>query len=351
MKTLSTQNWTRRRLLQATALSAGLTPFMPINALPAPPRKRVIFVYTPLGAPNELWQPRGCGEAMSLPFASAPLAPVKQHCTFLTNFHMPDGGFGHMKRVLGGGFDEAHATTLDIHLGAALRDAVQVPNLHLGAHAKFESISAKDLETIGFASSAAAVYGHFFNETNDDTPIDRKFRAALPSFPATDFDTEVDLQIELSALALSRNVTNVVTLMWGEQQGEFYLPESFTEIRSDFHSAIHTASRQSYAIFRAYLSAKLAYLIQLLEVMRDENNRSLLETTLVVHVSDQGDGDNHDGTNPPYFIAGSKDLFRNGTVVNAGGASQYDLMDTIAEAYGLQGVQYGTKKIEGLIRI
>ena len=222
---------------------------------------------------------------------------------------------------------------------------------NLGAHAKFESISAKDLETIGFASSAAAVYGHFFNETNDDTPIDRKFRAALPSFPATDFDTEVDLQIELSALALSRNVTNVVTLMWGEQQGEFYLPESFTEIRSDFHSAIHTASRQSYAIFRAYLSAKLAYLIQLLEVMRDEDNRSLLETTLVVHVSDQGDGDNHDGTNPPYFIAGSKNLFRNGAVVNAGGASQYDLMDTIAEAYGLQGVQYGTKKIEGLTRV
>lgn len=348
MKTLSIQTWTRRRLLQATALSAGVAPFMPINALPAPPRKRVIFVYTPLGAPNELWQPRGCGEAMSLPFASAPLAPVKHHCTFLTNFRMPDGGFGHMKRVLGGGFDEARATTLDIHLGAALRDNVQVPNLHLGAHAKHESISAKDLESIAFVSSAVAVYGHLFNETNDDTPIDRKFRAALSSPPA-DFDTEVDRQIELSALALSRNVTNVITLMWGEQQGEFYLPESFTEIRTDFHQAIHTAGRQSYAIFRAYLSVKLAYLIQLLEVMRDEDNRSLLETTLVVHVSDQGDGDNHDGTNPPYLIAGGKNLFRNGAVVNAGGASQYDLMDTIAAAYGLANVKYGTRLIEELV--
>jgi Phosphopentomutase len=353
MKTLFTQPWTRRRLLQATALSTGLGSFMSINALPAPPRKRVIFVFTPLGAPYEEWEPSGCGPAILLRAASAPLEPVKHHCVFLNNLFVEDGGLGNSQKVLGGGYTEARKTTLDVHLGAALSEGVLMPNLHLGTEISNEVISVKDYNRLAFARSSAAVYGALLNNegVEANTPIDKKFRAELEASTRVSFDKEVDLQIELSALALSRNVTNVITLMWGDTQGDFLLPEKLPGYGGfSFHQAVHT-SRRDYVAFRAYLSAKLAYLIQLLEVMRDENNQSLLETTLVVHVTDHGEGDFHTGDNAPYFIAGGKNLFHNGAVLNVARATQLDLMDTIAEAYGLQGVQYGTKKIEGLTRV
>jgi len=99
------------------------------------------------------------------------------------------------------------------------------------------------------------------------------------------------------------------------------------------------------------LSAKLAYLIQLLEVVRDDNNQSLLETTLIVHVTDDGDGRDHIGTNAPYLIAGGKNIFRNGAVLDAKNATQHDLMDSLADAYGLEDVKYGSQIIDGLKKV
>lgn len=353
MKMLSTQNWTRRRLLQATALSTGIAPFMPIHALPAPPRKRVIFVYTPLGARRDQWEPSGCGAAIRLGVASAPLAPIKHHCLFLNNLYVHNGGQGLSQKVLGGAFlDNRRKTTLDILLGEALSENVQIPNLFLGTHILSGNavVSMKDFNAAPYYRSSATAYQELFNtDSAEATPVDNKFRAELAATPdTTNFDKEVDLQIELSALALSRNLTNAVTLMWGDTDGEFLLPNSFPEFEGmSYHQAVHTSPRH-YAIFRAYLSAKFTYLVQLLEVMRDENNQSLLDSTLVVHVTDQGDGDTHSSEHGPYFMAGGKTLFRNGVVLDAARATQMDLMDTIAAAYGLQDVKFGEKTIEGL---
>lgn len=354
MKMHSTQNWTRRRMLQTTAFSAGLASFKSTQALSLEPRKRVIFVFTPLGAPYEQWEPTGCGSAIQLRAASAPLAPVKHHCTFLNNLYVHNGGLGLTQKVLGGAYvDNRRKTTLDILLGEALSENVQISNLLLGTHlvGGNDVASMKDFNPVAYYRSSAAAYKELFNTDSEaGTPIDNKFRAELTAAPSSSFDKEVDLQIELSALALSRNVTNAVTLMWGDTDGTFFLPESFPEFAGmTYHQAVH-ASRQHYVMFRAYLSAKLAYLIQLLEVMRDENNESLLDSTLVVHVTDQGDGDVHGSENGPYFIAGGKNLFRNGVVLNVARATQLDLMDTIAEAYGLQDVNFGEKKIEGLVK-
>lgn len=348
MKMFSIPNWTRRQLLQATAFSAGLTPLVPTNALSALPRKRVIFVYTPLGAPYEQWAPSGCGFGIQLSAASSTLEPAKHHCVFLNNLDVEDGGLGVSRKVLGGGYTEARKTTLDILLGEALSENVQIPNLHLGAFATHPSevVSAKDYNQIAFMRSSATVYEALLHTEGvaANTPLDKKFRAEMAAGPTTDFHREVDLQIELSALALSRNVTNVITLMWVDQEGGMLLPQSIPGLSGGgFHQAVHS-SREAYATFRAYLSAKLTYLIQLLEVIRDENNLSLLDTTLVVHVTDQGDGDSHASENAPYFIAGCKSLFRSGVVLSVA-------QDAIAEAYGLQGVNYGTKKIEGLMRV
>lgn len=351
MKHFNSPNLTRRTLLKTSALGVGLLPFAPMRASSLPQRNRVVFVYTPLGAPIELWQPQkpGCVGDISFGLASQPLATVRQHCVFLNNLYVQAGGMGRTYKALGGLSGE---TTLDIHLGETWNANVRRPNLHLGANVTEEVVSIKNNTEITFAPSAAAVYDELFKQ--DDmtysSALDQKFRTEIALNEKADFDKEVDLQIELSALALTRNITNVITLMWGDQQGAFFLPE-FPELAGvDFHQAVHSGNRVHYAAFRAYLSAKLAYLIKLLEVTPDENGRSLLDSTLIVQVSDQGDASDHLPENAPFIIAGGKNRFNNGFALNVKGASQYDLMDTIAAAYGVEGVRYGKDLIPGLTK-
>lgn len=351
MKTFMNNQCTRRQLLQATALTAGLvSPLLTTHAALAPQRNRVIFVYTPMGAPIDWWEPRECGSTISLPRASAPLNPVKHHCVFLNNLYVPYAGPGFTPKVLGGGSGASGDTTLDIRLGEALSAGVQLPNLHLSTGEYTEVASHKENTKIAFAHDAAAIYETLFDARNQElnTPIDKKFRAELAAPTTPDFDKKVDQLIELSALALTRNTTNVITLMWSDCEGGFHLPESFTQFpRQDFHYAAHMHG-EFYAAFRAYLTGKLAYLIQLLAMMRDQYNQSLLDTTLVVHVTDQGDGSNHLGEKAPFLLAGGKNLFRNGAVLDVNRKTQNELMDTIAAAYSLHGVQYGSGVIDGL---
>ncbi|MCR6650190.1 MAG: DUF1552 domain-containing protein [Cellvibrionaceae bacterium] len=325
-------------------MASSLTPVSALSEQPS----RVIFVYVPMGASKQMWHPTECNGGIALRPGSAPLEPVKRHCVFLNNLNMPDGGLGVAQVSLGGGFTDARASTLDIVLGDAFNGNVLTRNLHLGAYSGHDVVSIRSFNRVPFAQSAAAVYDSLFGDDREaNTPLDQKFRAELASSEIVHFDKEVDLQIELSALALSRNATNVITLMWGDYLGNFSLPEYFTAYpRMTYHEATHH-SHELYTLYRAYLSAKFAYLIQLLEVMKDENNQSLLDTTLVVHLADQGDADIHGSENAPFFIAGGKNRFRNGAVLDVKGANQYDLMDTIAAAYGVD-TQYGTSKIDGL---
>lgn len=359
MKKMIDTPWTRRQLLQTSLLGAGLTsPAMKALALsPLPQAKRVIFVYTPQGAPYEEWRPDGCDSSFTLRKASAPLEPVKQHCVFFRNFFVENGGHGITDKVLGGGFVAGRETTLDIHLGEMLSSGVLVKNLLLATHTPYgDFVSKKDFQRLAFLQSAARGYrelfGDRFADPNISSALDRKLLAQNPE-ARNDFDLEVDLQILLSTLALQRNATNVVTLMWGDTESRFFLPESYSaKYRNvDFHQAVASfASNEPYVYFRAYLSMKLAYLIQLLEITPDQHGKSLLDSTLVVQVTDMGDGRDHSSYNAPYMIAGGKHFFRNGLVMNVTSVSQYELMDTIAAAYGLTGVKYGKGVIDGLLK-
>lgn len=356
---------TRRKFLRTSLLTAGIaspfttniaSPTLSGSALaPAPRPKRAIFVYTPQGAPYDYWTPDGCGNSFTLRQASAPLEPVKEHCVFFRKFFVENAGHGITDKVLGGGFTAGRETTLDIRLGEMLSDNVMINNLLLATHVpSFEVVSKKENQLQYFFDSSARAYREFFGDRYVDpaiaSPLDRRLLAANPD-ALNDFDKNVDLQIMLSALALQRNITNVVTLMWSDNQAGFYLPESYsTKYRLDFHHAVSSlASVEAFVYFRAYLSMKLAYLIKLLEITPDHDGRSILDSTLVVHVTDMGDGRDHTGDNAPYLIAGCKHLFRNGLVLDVDRANQYDLMDTIALAYGLQDIQYGSRLIDDIL--
>lgn len=357
MKNSYTHPWTRRKLLQSSLLAAGVgAPTVGSFALsPQPQPSRVIFVYTPQGAPYEHWQPDDCGASFTLRQASAPLEPVKQHCVFFRNMRVDNPGHGVTEKVLGGGFTAGRETTLDVRLGEVLSTDTRVANIMLAAHANYyEYMSKKDNERLPYLNSAAFAYQIFFeehyNNPQTNTVLDRMLLAVEPQ-SRLEFDHEVDLQIAFSILALQRRATNVISLMWGDHQAELSLPQSYAStFKGDFHQAVAGfSSSDLFVMFRAYLSAKLAYLIQMLAAARDEAGQSLLDTTLIVHVTDQGDGRDHTGDNAPYLIAGGKNRFRNGRVLDVNYADQYDLMDTLARAYGLQDTRYGDRLIDGLL--
>lgn len=356
MKNSPTQHWTRRRLLQTSLLATGATCTTLTRAAlaPLPPQNRVIFVYTPQGAPYETWQPDDCGAGFTLRKASAPLEPVKQHCVFFRNLFVENAGHGITEKVLGGGFTEGRETTLDVRLGEVLSAGAETPNIMLAAGANYsEFLSKKDNERLPYLREAAKAYLIYFGDRYADpdvsTPFDRILLDGISRTRST-FDQEVDMQIALSVLALQRRTTNVISLMWGDHQAEFPLPpNTVSDFKGDFHQAVAAfPTAELFTLFRAYLSAKLAHLIELLTVLGDETGRPLLDSTLVVHVSDQGDGRSHTGDNAPYLIAGAKNLFRNGAVLDVARATQYDLMDTIGRAYGLTDTKYGTRLIDDL---
>ena len=118
----------------------------------------------------------------------------------------------------------------------------------------------------------------------------------------TRFTTESELQVDTAVLALQCNLTNVVSVMFGNHQSEHAIPTlNFT---GDYHQSIHGGQASAYRETRAYLSSRVAYLISELERATDEFGNSLLDSTLVIQSTDMGDGNAHNSTNCPMMMAG-----------------------------------------------
>jgi hypothetical protein len=133
-----------RRSLLAGATAAGLlAPFLRFGkkARAADGSKtKAIFVYVPDGCIPEKWHPTGSETSFNLSPMTQPLAPVKQHLTFLKGLDMYSGGTTHeggIRKVLTG----TDPVSLDIFLGKKLNevDHLNHASLHLGVAGGFQN--------------------------------------------------------------------------------------------------------------------------------------------------------------------------------------------------------------------
>ena len=86
----------RRQLLKGIAASVPLSlgfRLRPVLAGTGP--KRVVFFYIPDGCIPSLWHPSGSEFDFTLSPMTQPLAPVKDHCVFLSGLNMYEGGATH----------------------------------------------------------------------------------------------------------------------------------------------------------------------------------------------------------------------------------------------------------------
>jgi len=135
---------------------------------------------------------------------------------------------------------------------------------------------------------------------------------------------------EMIANAFRCNLTRVATLQLGTHQAEHVVPESGHS--GDYHNSIHGAGTPAYILARKYLTERLAYLIKTLKETNDENGDPLIDSTIILQVTDMGNGNAHDGNNCPFTLAGGSNITGGRTF---SGADNNSLLNTVAKAMGV----------------
>ncbi|MEO1234991.1 MAG: DUF1552 domain-containing protein, partial [Myxococcota bacterium] len=160
------------------------------------------------------------------------------------------------------------------------------------------------------------------------------------------FAHQAELQSDIIAAAFRCGLTNVMTLQLGWHQATWYGHD--TSFRGDHHNSCHGAGAMENAEMTNYLSRCVAYLVQKL---LDEDDPAvpgtkLLDNTVVVQVTDMGDGRDHSGGNGPNVIATRMPSFRVGQATRGG--DNYQLLEAVVEGLGLgayKGTNVDTDKI------
>ncbi|MCJ8315415.1 MAG: DUF1552 domain-containing protein, partial [Saccharospirillaceae bacterium] len=145
-----------------------------------------------------------------------------------------------------------------------------------------------------------------------------------------DFTEITNRHCDLIASAFRCNLTRVATLQLGTHQAEHVVPES--GYGGDYHASIHGAGGSAYVSARKYLTERLAYLIKVLKESNDEYGQPLIDSTIILQVTDMGNGNAHDGNNCPFTIAGGTNILGGRTV---SGANNDSLLNTVADALGV----------------
>lgn len=378
-------------MLKMSLLTGNMLWARSVFAADAP--KRVIFVYTAGGAIPDQWLPTS--NSSPLPAMSAPLESVREHCVFLKGVNMNGAGHGLTSKALGG----THANmTLDMYMAKTLGQVSPFSQLQLGVISNgFGSISRSSWNEPAYEDSPFNAFDRLFgagSSTTLDIDTQRKLsvldcnleglnqmRSKLGSFEkarldehtaaierietrlnaaaqssgggacstpvfnstgfsgATDsdvnFDTIADLQCDVATLALKCDLTRVVSVMFGNHQCDFTVPESGVD--TNYHASIHGRPVEDYIQYRAYFSKKMAYLIENLATTDDVDGRKLIDNTILLTVSDMSDARGHTGEDVPYMLAGGGGgvLTTGGRLVTLNGVSHDTILDTVAQAAGV----------------
>lgn len=152
------------------------------------------------------------------------------------------------------------------------------------------------------------------------------------------FAHQAYLQAEIIGHALACGLTNVTTLQLGDDHGSFVGHD--TQFQRDLHQASCGAPITAYAEMVNYLSRCVAYLIRQLAAQDDPAvpGTKLLDNTLVLQVSNQGDGPTHSGYDGPNLLATRMPEFKTGVARNTGtsGSNNLTTLQTVAAGLGLE---------------
>ncbi|WP_437581502.1 DUF1552 domain-containing protein [Sorangium sp. So ce887] len=155
------------------------------------------------------------------------------------------------------------------------------------------------------------------------------------------------LQMDMAAAALACDLTRIVTLQWSYAESEHLYP--WLGLSGNHHAISHqwdTPGKAQYSKIHTWFAEQLAYLLGKLDSYA-EGDRTLLDNTVVLWVTEISESTQHALTNMPFLLAGSAGgALRTGRFVdylaNGGAARQHnDLLLTIANAMGTDDTTFG----------
>jgi Protein of unknown function (DUF1552) len=114
------------------------------------------------------------------------------------------------------------------------------------------------------------------------------------------------LQMDLAVLALSCNMTRVVTLMWSHAVSSTKLPGLTTVANHDAsHYGVNPTNENArqFTIFKRYFMERLVSLVNALQ-RTPAAEGSVFDTTVIFLCSDISDGDLHDHRSLPFVVIG-----------------------------------------------
>ncbi len=390
--------------LRASALGAGM--LVGRDAMAATGVQRVVFIYVPGGAPGASnWLP---SSNLTLKKCSAPLESVKSECVFFSGTSViqdgsPNGGHGLTQRVLGG-FEAP--LTIDFALEESIGAVSPTASIRMGvATGSLNSISSKNRQEVAdYVDNPTTVFEKLFGGGQDlgdvgtnrrksildinrdalkkiksrlgglerqrldehsaaieriESDLDAAAAASVPeacknpdwntdgfSGPITDvaFNTIFDLHLDSLVLALKCNVTKVGVIQLGTHQSEFTVPG----MDGTLHGVIH-GGQGGFDTYCAKLHENVATLISRLKEEKDFDGTPLLDSTLVVKVTDMGNGSGHTADNAPFLIAGGGSSIQRGRVQSCD--EHPKILDSVCQALGVYGTvpSYSSSPATGVL--
>lgn len=355
--------------------------------------RRVVFVYTPLGAPQNRWLPSPTG----LNKATEGFAGTEKDCHFHDTY-VVNAGFGIMRAALGEvrwGNDWT-CDTIDHQIANVLGVTSPFPSLQLGvqshAQGEWSRLSTRGVLGVPLLDGPAKAYSAIFSTntaqslnqkqstitalqdamqcdknllSHDEritmeryehslaqlqgklSPIVDDVQACSPkpldlshTPGAMSFIDEAKLQAEVLTQALECGMTNVGVLQLSNETGDF--------IGSDptFTGGMHVATCGSppgsdhYANLLNDLSGCIAHLIKLLSERDDPAvpGTKLIDNTLVLQVSSLGDGPNHGPNGAPCVIGTRIPEFKTGVITPQSSlrSTNLKILQTVAVGLGLE---------------
>ena len=413
-KTISQSRRDFLKLLTKAGVSATLCKAAPLvggimatrNAHAQQSIKRVVFVYTPDGAPNGLWLPSG----NTLNMATQAYEGLQSICNF-REVEVIGSGHGLTRKCLGElrWTQDWTSDTIDQQIASVIGTNTPYPSYALGVQTNgVDLISRKSGNTVPsqdspidayqqlFGGSVTNTGGNFLAQKQSIMDINRsaltelknrlgsferetlqKHEAALqeietrltnanntqsldtcssPAWNANGYPTsggtqvpfahQAELQSDIIVAAMQCGITNVMTLQLGWHQAAWYGHD--TAFKGDHHNSCHSAGAIENAEMTNYLSRCVAYLIRRLQTADDPAipGSKMLDNTVVVQVTDMGDGQDHTAANGPNMVATGMSTFQKGTVTRGG--NHYMVLEAVVEGLGLgayKGTNVNTHKI------
>lgn len=369
-----------KALISASPLVAGMMFSRHAQAQQGGTPNKSVAIYVPGGAIHDFWAPTGSGQSMVLPRMSVGYEAIKTECNFLRNMRHPSGGHGQTPLILSNSYS---GDTYDVFMGRQLGAGMPFEYVNLGVHSNGHGILTRQGNTnVPFQDNPFNAFNLLFgsSSTGGNSKSDimdahvsaaQAIRTKLAGYEVQRLDEHLDaisdtrrrldglagssscgslpdatefalthetftqqahLQADIIVTALRCNLTRSCSLAFGNHQAEFSIPElNYTGI---YHQSIHGGSGglpgyPNYVEMRAHLGGLSAYLIEQLR------NQGLLDSTVVVEVTDMGHADLHSANDVPMLIAGGGSSVNRGVSTPGSGFNQNDLLHTAASACGV----------------